>query len=106
MRARASKRSAPRGAPTAREKKMAEAEKREDKEAEERSSPSGKVIYKAILGEGEEELERPTAALFWSGLAAGLSMGFSMIAEGLLRAHLPDTDWRILVAKLGYSAGF
>jgi formate/nitrite transporter FocA (FNT family) len=85
---------------------MAEGEKREDEEAEERASPSGKVIYKAILAEGEEELERPTAALFWSGLAAGLSMGFSMIAEGLLRAHLPDTDWRILVAKFGYSAGF
>jgi len=29
-----------------------------------------------------------------------------MIAEGLLRAHLPDTEWRILVTKLGYSAGF
>jgi len=84
----------------------AEPEEREDREAEERSSPSGKVIYKAILTEGEEELERPTAALFWSGLAAGLSMGFSMIAEGLLKAHLPDAHWSILVTKLGYSVGF
>ena len=55
-----------------------------------RSAPSGKIVYKAILKEGEEELARPSSALFWSGLAAGLSMGFSMIAEGLLNAYLPD----------------
>src|SRR5690242_13295096 len=78
----------------------------EHAEAEERSAPSGKVVYKAILGEGEDELSRPSSALFWSGLAAGLSMGFSLVAEGLLRAHLPDTAWRPLVAKLGYSVGF
>jgi len=79
---------------------------REKQEAEERSSPSGKIVYKAILKEGEEELERKSAALFWSGLAAGLSMGFSMVAEGLLTASLPDERWRPLVAKFGYSAGF
>jgi len=42
-------------------------------DAHERSSPSGKIVYRAILKEGEEELDRATAALFWSGLAAGLS---------------------------------
>ncbi|MGN6702321.1 MAG: formate/nitrite transporter family protein [Burkholderiaceae bacterium] len=81
-----------------------DASERED--AEERSAPSGKIIYRAILEEGEGELERSSSALFWSGLAAGLSMGFSMIAEGLLNAHLPDAPWRPLVAKFGYSAGF
>ncbi|MEJ7664843.1 MAG: hypothetical protein WKG07_37690 [Hymenobacter sp.] len=44
--------------------------------------------------------------MFWSGLAAGLSMSFSMIAEGLLMRYLPDETWRPLVAKLGYSLGF
>jgi formate/nitrite transporter FocA (FNT family) len=78
----------------------------ENKQAEDRSSPSGKVVYKAILKEGEEELERTSSALFWSGLAAGLSMGFSMIAEGLLKSYLPDALWRSLVAKFGYSVGF
>ena len=77
-----------------------------EQEAEERSSPSGKVVYKAILKEAEDELERPSSALFWSGLAAGLSMGFSLVAEGLLRARLPDAPWRPLVAKFGYSVGF
>jgi formate/nitrite transporter FocA (FNT family) len=78
----------------------------EHREAGERSAPSGRIVYKAILKEGEEELARPSSALFWSGLAAGLSMGFSMIAEGLLHAHLPDAPWRPLVAKFGYSVGF
>ena len=82
------------------------AEEKEQKVAERLSATSVKIVYKAILKEGEEELARSSAALFWSGLAAGLSMGFSMIAEGLLHAYLPDTYWRPLVAKLGYSAGF
>jgi formate-nitrite transporter family protein len=83
-----------------------EREGNEQAEAEERSSPSGKVIYKAILKEGVEELARPSSALFWSGLAAGLSMGGSLIADGLLASHLPDTTWKPLVVKLGYSLGF
>lgn len=78
----------------------------DEREAQERSAPSGKVIYKAIVAEGEEELGRPSAALFWSGLAAGLSMGFSMIAEALLQHYLPREPWQPLVANLGYSVGF
>src|SRR3954453_15635744 len=77
-----------------------------EEEAHERASPGGEVVYKAIMREGEDELDRPSSALFWSGLAAGLSMGFSLIAEGLLRAHLPDAPWRPTVAKFGYSLGF
>jgi formate-nitrite transporter family protein len=33
-------------------------------------------------------------------------MGFSLVAEGLLRGRLPDAPWRDLVTSLGYSAGF
>ncbi|HEY2628114.1 MAG TPA: formate/nitrite transporter family protein [Usitatibacter sp.] len=87
-------------------KKVQSTAKKEDVEAEERSAPSGAIVYKAVLKEGEGELERSTSALFWSGLAAGLSMGFSLIAEGLLQSHLPDAQWRPLVSKFGYSAGF
>src|SRR5690242_9415294 len=78
----------------------------EVEEAHERTAPSGKIVYRAILEEGQGELERSTSALFWSGLAAGLSMGFSMIAEGLLNSHLPEAGWRPLISKFGYSAGF
>ena len=33
-------------------------------------------------------------------------MGFSLVAEGLLRSRLPDEPWRPLVTKFGYSLGF
>jgi len=80
--------------------------KADKKEAEELSSPGGHILYLAVHSEGEHELERTNAALAWSGLAAGLSMGFSLLSEGLLRAHLPDAPWRPLVTKFGYSLGF
>src|SRR5215210_2486014 len=75
-------------------------------EAEARSSPSGTIVYKAILKEGEEELERTTSALFWSGVAAGLAMGFSMFAQAFMVSHLPDADWTPLVSGFGYSIGY
>jgi formate/nitrite transporter FocA (FNT family) len=83
--------------------KLSEAEQRE---VEEKSASGAAVVHEAIRKEGEEELERPAGALAWSGLAAGLSMGFSLVAEGLLRSHLPDAPWRPLLAKFGYSLGF
>jgi formate-nitrite transporter family protein len=78
----------------------------ERKDVERRSAPRTEVVYEAIREEGEGELRRSSATLAWDGLAAGLSMGFSMVAEGLLRSHLPDAAWRPLVSKLGYSIGF
>lgn len=81
-------------------------EEKEQAEVEERSSPSGTIIYKAVLKEGNDELARPSSALFWSGLAAGLSMGGSLIAEGLLGSYLPQAPWKPLITKLGYSLGF
>ena len=75
-------------------------------EAHERSSISARVVHKAVLEEGEEELERPTSAIAWSGLAAGLSMGFSFAAQGVLHEHLPPTTWRPLIATFGYTIGF
>ncbi|HUJ12273.1 MAG TPA: formate/nitrite transporter family protein [Thermoanaerobaculia bacterium] len=84
---------------------MADPEKQKQ-DAEERSAPSGAVVYKAIRSEGEDELERSTSALAWSGLAAGLSMGFSFLAQGVLHSHLPNAGWRPLLSSFGYSIGF
>src|SRR5436305_10966466 len=81
-------------------------EKQVMQEAEERSAPAPNVVYEAVLLEGRDELSRKSSSLFFSGLAAGLSMGFSLATEGLLRASLPDTSWRTLIARLGYSMGF
>src|SRR5436305_8199182 len=76
------------------------------KDAEHRTSVSAVVVHEAIRKDGDEELNRPASALAWSGLAAGLSMGFSFVAEGLLRAHLPESQWRPLLVNLGYPLGF
>ena len=83
-----------------------DAEESKEAEIEERQSPSSKIVHAAVLKEGEEELERPTSALAWSGLAAGLSMGLSLIGEGALHAVLPHTPASALISKLGYSLGF
>jgi formate/nitrite transporter FocA (FNT family) len=71
-----------------------------------RAAPPGIVVYEAIRQEGEDALKRRGGPLAFSGFAAGLSMGFSLVAEGLLRAHLPDQPWRPLVSKFGYAVGF
>jgi formate/nitrite transporter FocA (FNT family) len=75
-------------------------------EMRDRSAPRALVLHEAIRKEGEEELIRPVWSLFWSGLAAGLSIGLSMIGMGLLQAHLPDEPWRRLVTSFGYTFGF
>lgn len=79
---------------------------REQEEAEQRTSVKAHVVHEAVRRDGDAEFERSVSALATSGLAAGLSMGFSFIGEGLLRRYLPDAPWRPLVAKLGYSLGF
>jgi formate/nitrite transporter FocA (FNT family) len=78
----------------------------EEREARERTSVSAPVVHEAIRRDGEEELRRPATALAWSGLSAGLSMGFSFVAEALLYHYLPDTQWRPLIVSLGYPFGF
>lgn len=81
-------------------------EARKDDQAKEAEKLDAKTTYEVIRREGTRELERSTGALFWSGLAAGLSMGFSFLGQGLIHSHLPDTIWRPLLVNLGYSVGF
>ncbi|HEX4750550.1 MAG TPA: formate/nitrite transporter family protein [Bryobacteraceae bacterium] len=79
---------------------------KQKEEAEERTSVSVDVVHEAIRKDGDEELNRSISALAWSGLAAGMSMGFSFVAEALLYSHLPASKWRDLVVRLGYPVGF
>jgi formate/nitrite transporter FocA (FNT family) len=55
---------------------------------------------------GEEEMARPAVSLWWSGLAAGLSISFSLFAQAVLQVHLPSSGWSPLVRDLGYPLGF
>jgi len=78
----------------------------EKDQAARHASPRAVVIHEIIREDGEQELERTNTALALSGLAGGLTMGFSFLAEALLRASLPDTPWRHSVESFGYSVGF
>ena len=40
------------------------------------------------------------------GLAAGLSISFSLLAQAILRTHLPDAPWEPLVTSFEYCVGF
>jgi formate/nitrite transporter FocA (FNT family) len=79
---------------------------RQMREAENRTSVKASVVHETIRRDGEEELQRPLPALAFSGLAAGLSMGFSFVAEALIRSHLPASQWRPLLTNAGYPLGF
>ncbi len=78
----------------------------EERKAREEESLNASTTHEVIRRRGAKELERSIAALAWSGLAAGLAMGLSLVAEGTLRAYLPDAPWRPLIAKFGYPVGF
>ena len=78
----------------------------EQKLAAAHTSPRALVIHELVREEGEEGLNRPSSAIAWSGLAAGLSMGFSFLSLALIRSGLPDAPWVRLVDSAGYSLGF
>jgi len=64
------------------------------------------VIFEAIRRDGRHELCRPTSALWWSGVAAGLAISTSVLCKGVLTSILPDTQWAPAVTNLGYTVGF
>jgi formate/nitrite transporter FocA (FNT family) len=78
----------------------------EKSQAAEHSAPQAVVIHEILRKEGETELSRRAGAIFWSGLAAGLSMGFSFLALALIQSGLPEGPARRLLASPGYSLGF
>jgi formate/nitrite transporter FocA (FNT family) len=86
--------------------RQAQVSAREIEDIEELSSPRTPVIYEIVRRLGEEEMARPITSLWWSGLAAGLSMSFSLLAQAILEHHIPQSDWKPLVTSLGYSIGF
>ena len=73
---------------------------------EERSTPRTPVLYEVVRRYGEDEMARPATSLWWSGLAAGVSMSFSLLAMAILHLHTPAAGWQKLVVALGYPVGF
>lgn len=80
-----------------------------DEEADavaERKASSARVIHEIIRLQGDDELGRPLLSLLCSGLAAGMAISVSVLAEAFLRMRLPEAPWSELVFSLGYSVGF
>ena len=78
----------------------------ESEEVDELGPPRPVVLHETIRRAGEQELARRMPALIWSSLAAGMTMGFSMIARALLREHATDLPGAFLIESLGYPFGF
>ncbi len=70
----------------------------------ERLSP--RLLYEIIRQDGIEELTRPTKALVFSGVTAGLVVTFSFLFKAIFLAYLPEAPWTPLVANIGYTVGF
>ena len=76
-------------------------------EVDEEHLPSrAMATHEHIRQEGEKELERDAWALLWSAIAAGISMGASLLAKGLFHVHLEGVPGGILLESVGYTFGF
>ncbi|KPW93217.1 MULTISPECIES: formate/nitrite transporter family protein [Pseudomonas syringae group] len=78
----------------------------EEREIDENQPPRTAVLHETIRIQGDHELERSVAALWWSALAAGLTMGLSLMAMGLFKSRLEGIPGSHVISSLGYSAGF
>ena len=73
----------------------------EEQEVSHNQPPRAAVLHEIIRYQGDQELERSIAALFWSALAAGLTMGLSLMAMGLLNSRLPDAEGFKVIVHVG-----
>ncbi|MGX9742702.1 formate/nitrite transporter family protein [Pseudocitrobacter corydidari] len=73
---------------------------------EERLPSRAMAIHEHIRQDGEKELERDAMALLWSAIAAGLSMGASLLAKGIFHVQLDGVPGGFLLENLGYTFGF
>lgn len=51
----------------------------EQQDVDKNQPPRAAVLHEIIRTQGDQELERSVAALWWSALAAGLTMGLSLM---------------------------
>lgn len=73
---------------------------------EDRLPSRAMAIHEHIRQDGEKEMERDAVALLWSAIAAGLSMGASLLAKGIFHVQLEGVPGGFLLENLGYTFGF
>ncbi|WP_333663743.1 formate/nitrite transporter family protein [Acinetobacter sp.] len=80
---------------------------REKMAVEEHEKLSPRLVYEIIRRDGAEELDRPTVALIFSGITAGLVMSFSFVFKAIIASYIPiDAAWTDLITNVGYTIGF
>lgn len=84
-----------------------ESEQGKEIEVDEEVLPSrAAAVHEQIRQEGEKELERDGLALLFSAIAAGISMGASLMAKGIFQVNLHEVPGGFLLENLGYTFGF
>ena len=78
----------------------------EQEEASERQRLSAVTVFETVRGEGDEELKRPVLSLWWSGIAAGIALSTSVLAEAVLHRALAGSAAQEAISALGYAIGF
>ncbi len=77
----------------------------EEEKVEEKARLRAAVVYEIIRAEGEGELARAGSALWWSGLAAGISMGFSFLGHTHIVAGSAEINYGWLVGQVSVADG-
>lgn len=72
----------------------------------EKQAANTRIIHEVVRRHGDEEMERPALSLLFSGLAGGIGICASILAQAQLEMMLPDEPWRPLVTCFGYTVGF
>ncbi|HAZ77193.1 formate/nitrite transporter family protein [Pseudescherichia sp.] len=79
----------------------------EEIEVNEEELPSrAMAIHEHIRQDGEKEMERDAMALLWSAIAAGLSMGASLLVKGIFHVKLDGIPGSYVLESFGYTFGF
>ena len=79
----------------------------EEIEVDEEQLPSrAMAIHEHIRQDGEKEMERDAMALLWSAIAAGLSMGASLLVKGIFHVKLDGIPGSYVLESFGYTIGF
>lgn len=82
-----------------------EKEDRIETDAEKLPSPAA-AVHEKIRAEGHKELERDSVALMFSAIAAGLSIGVSLIAKANFHVVFQESYFTNLIESFGYTFGF
>ena len=77
----------------------------EKDQAAQHAAPPASSFMKSCARRARPSWPTP-GGVFWSGLAAGLSMGFSFLALALIQSKIPEGPPRHLIGSVGYSLGF